>query len=569
MLARELVEAVLGKQAVVEAEFPRRRAAGPRVRGAVPLPGARQARLVRHRRRLRHDQRRYRHRAHRAGLRRRGHARGARERPADRERGRPARSLHRRGRRPGRGRSSRTPTPPSSPTSRSVAFCSAPSAYTHSYPFCWRCDTPLLYYAKSTWFVRTTAVKDAAPASQRGRHVVSRAHQARALRRLAREQHRLGALARPLLGHAAAHLALRAGAHALRRLAWKSCASWRRGRCLTSWSCTGPTSTMSSSPAPSAAARCAASRRSSTPGSTRAPCPSAQWHYPFENERHLPRALPGRLHRRGHRPDPRLVLQPAGHRHPGRGPQLVQAGALPGAHPRRRRPEDEQEPRQRGRARRRPGPAGRRRLPLVPLHGLEPVVPAALLASRWSTRWCASSCSPCGTPTASSRSTRTSTASTRRRRRCRSPSGRCWTAGLSASSTRWCRRVTEGLEDYDATNSGRAIQDFVDDLSNWYVRRSRRRFWKSESDSDKLAAYQTLHEALVTVAKLLAPYAPFVPRRSTRTWCARSTRTRPRACTCARGRRSMRRRSTRRVASRWRRRAGRSRWAGPPATRPP
>ncbi len=72
------------------------------------------------------------------------------------------------------------------------------------------------------------------------------------------------------------------------------------------------------------------------------------------------------------------------------------------------------------------------------------------------------------------------------------------------------RRVTEGLEDYDATSSGRAIQDFVDDLSNWYVRRSRRRFWKSESDSDKLAAYQTLHEALVTVAKLLAPYAPFV-----------------------------------------------------------
>ncbi|HEX9092778.1 MAG TPA: class I tRNA ligase family protein, partial [Coriobacteriia bacterium] len=70
--------------------------------------------------------------------------------------------------------------------------------------------------------------------------------------------------------------------------------------------------------------------------------------------------------------------------------------------------------------------------------------------------------------------------------------------------------VTDGLEEYDATNSARAIQAFVDDLSNWYVRRSRRRFWKSENDRDKLAAYQTLYEALVTLTKLLAPYTPFI-----------------------------------------------------------
>jgi isoleucyl-tRNA synthetase len=70
--------------------------------------------------------------------------------------------------------------------------------------------------------------------------------------------------------------------------------------------------------------------------------------------------------------------------------------------------------------------------------------------------------------------------------------------------------VSEGLEDYDATNSGRAIQTFVEDLSNWYVRRGRRRFWKSAHDRDKLAAYQTLHECLVTLAKLLAPYTPFI-----------------------------------------------------------
>ncbi len=82
-----------------------------------------------------------------------------------------------------------------------------------------------------------------------------------------------------------------------------------------------------------------------------------------------------------------------------------------------------------------------------------------------------------------------------------------WLAGRLAELV---RRVTEGLEDYDVTNSGRAIQDFVDELSNWYVRRSRRRFWKSEGDSDKLAAYHTLYECLVTLAKLLAPYTPFV-----------------------------------------------------------
>ena len=70
--------------------------------------------------------------------------------------------------------------------------------------------------------------------------------------------------------------------------------------------------------------------------------------------------------------------------------------------------------------------------------------------------------------------------------------------------------VTQGLEEYEVTNSGRAIQEFVDELSNWYVRRSRRRFWKSAHDRDKLAAYQTLYECLVTLSKLLAPYTPFI-----------------------------------------------------------
>jgi isoleucyl-tRNA synthetase len=70
----------------------------------------------------------------------------------------------------------------------------------------------------------------------------------------------------------------------------------------------------------------------------------------------------------------------------------------------------------------------------------------------------------------------------------------------------------EGLDAYDATGAGRAIEAFVDDLSNWYVRRSRRRFWNpgGSAGEDARAAYHTLYECLTTVATLLAPFTPFV-----------------------------------------------------------
>ncbi|MGI8927074.1 MAG: isoleucine--tRNA ligase [Tepidiformaceae bacterium] len=73
-------------------------------------------------------------------------------------------------------------------------------------------------------------------------------------------------------------------------------------------------------------------------------------------------------------------------------------------------------------------------------------------------------------------------------------------------------KVTEELEAYDPTDAARAIEAFVDDLSNWYVRRSRRRFWRGadESDDDKQSAYHTLYTALVTLSKLLAPFTPFI-----------------------------------------------------------
>ncbi|MFB0559058.1 MAG: isoleucine--tRNA ligase [Dehalococcoidales bacterium] len=70
--------------------------------------------------------------------------------------------------------------------------------------------------------------------------------------------------------------------------------------------------------------------------------------------------------------------------------------------------------------------------------------------------------------------------------------------------------VDSALDGYNPTEAGRKIEGFVDDLSNWYVRRSRRRFWKSENDADKLAAYTTLYQCLVTLSKLLAPFTPFL-----------------------------------------------------------
>ncbi|HKK66646.1 MAG TPA: class I tRNA ligase family protein, partial [Bacteroidales bacterium] len=74
------------------------------------------------------------------------------------------------------------------------------------------------------------------------------------------------------------------------------------------------------------------------------------------------------------------------------------------------------------------------------------------------------------------------------------------------------RDVDAALEDYEPTRAGRLIQAFViDHLSNWYVRLGRKRYWGGEMDTDKLSAYQTLHECLLIVAKLMSPIAPFYP----------------------------------------------------------
>ncbi len=84
-----------------------------------------------------------------------------------------------------------------------------------------------------------------------------------------------------------------------------------------------------------------------------------------------------------------------------------------------------------------------------------------------------------------------------------------WVLSQLADTVRVAR---DGLETYDATGAGRRIASFVDDLSNWYVRRARRRFWDpaNEGGDDSRVAFHTLHTALVTVAQLLAPFTPFI-----------------------------------------------------------
>ena len=82
-----------------------------------------------------------------------------------------------------------------------------------------------------------------------------------------------------------------------------------------------------------------------------------------------------------------------------------------------------------------------------------------------------------------------------------------WAMALAYNTT---AAVTGALDRFDAKSAGEAIESFIDQLSNWYVRRNRRRFWKSTDVDDKQSAYLTLYECLETATKLMAPFVPFI-----------------------------------------------------------
>jgi isoleucyl-tRNA synthetase len=72
------------------------------------------------------------------------------------------------------------------------------------------------------------------------------------------------------------------------------------------------------------------------------------------------------------------------------------------------------------------------------------------------------------------------------------------------------KNITDAMDKYDLSLSARELTLFIDELSNWYIRRSRKRFWRSENDIDKISAYETLNYVLINYVKLLAPFMPFV-----------------------------------------------------------
>ena len=75
-------------------------------------------------------------------------------------------------------------------------------------------------------------------------------------------------------------------------------------------------------------------------------------------------------------------------------------------------------------------------------------------------------------------------------------------------------KVTTSLTNYDCQQAGKEIELFLDSMSNWYIRRNRRRFWKGNLDADKFSAYDTLHRCLVTVSRLVAPFTPFMAEQA-------------------------------------------------------
>ena len=96
------------------------------------------------------------------------------------------------------------------------------------------------------------------------------------------------------------------------------------------------------------------------------------------------------------------------------------------------------------------------------------------------------------------------------------------------------KTVDANLENYHIAEAARALGDFVDELSNWYVRRCRERFWGKGMEGDKLAAFDTLYNVLVTLTKLCAPFVPFMAESHvSEPRCRTTIPPRPTACTCA------------------------------------
>ncbi len=378
--------------------------------------------------------------------------------------------------------------------------------YEHAYPHCWRCGTPLLYYAKSSWYIATSQVRDRLLANNETIGWHPEHIKARALRQVARGQRRLGALARPLLGHAAADL----GVHGrglrrplLRRLGGGAA---RAGKGRGAGGPAPPLHRRGDSRLRRVRGRDAPGRVGDRHLVRQRRDALRAVPLPVRERGALRAALPRRLHLRGDRPDARLVLHPARRVDaPLRHLQLPQL-RLPRPHPRPRGPEDVEEQGQRGRALGGDLRPRRRRLPLVlpdraaalvglpllgrhgrrigapvPPHPLEHVLLLGPLRQRREPR------RPADFGSAA---------------RARAEDLDRWALSRLQSTI---ATVRERMDEFDCTTAGRAIAEYVEELSNWYVRLSRRRFWEGDR-----AAFATLRHCLLETAALLAPFTPFL-----------------------------------------------------------
>ncbi len=379
--------------------------------------------------------------------------------------------------------------------------------YEHSYPHCWRCHTALLYYAQPSWYVRTTAVKE----------------------QLLRENERTD-------WHPDRVKHGRYGDWLENNIDWALSRSRYWGTPLPIWRCADDhqvcvssladlselTGTDQSGLDPHrpfvdavtfACPECGAE-------STRVPevidawfdsgsMPFAQWGYPHVagSEERLEQAYPADFICEAIDQTRGLVLHPDGGRHAGLRPLAVRERALRRPHHGRGRPQDVQAPRQHHRADAADGAARRRRGAVV--HDGERLALGRAAGGRRHhpetvrkvllTYWNTVAFHVLYARTADWSPTEEAPAVEDR------PVLDRW---LVAETARLVREVTAAYEAFDTQRVGALLSQFVDDLSNWYVRRSRRRFW----DGDP-AALRTLHDTVVVLTGLMAPMTPFITER--------------------------------------------------------